>query len=57
MGISDADTAENLKYFRFIRKQTAHLANTCTCAVHKICNRIYETMYLACQVLNCRVPT
>ena len=28
MGISDADTAKNPMYFRFVCKPTAHFANT-----------------------------
>ena len=27
MGISDADTAKNLRYLRFVCKKTAHFAN------------------------------
>ena len=29
MGISDADTAKNPRYFRFVCKKTAHFANAC----------------------------
>ena len=30
MGISDADTAKNLRYFPFICKKTAHFGNACS---------------------------